>query len=92
MRIRALVQRIINQMRHDKRIMALTLIVPVLVLSLVYFILKDTGFSCKIVVSSAGQTGQNRSRSRLTKKMANTVSMMGLTALAPPCSKERAPR
>lgn len=53
MRIRALVQRIINQMRHDKRTMALTLIAPVLVLSLVYFILKDTGFSCKIVVSSA---------------------------------------
>ena len=49
MRIRALVQRIINQMRHDKRTMALILIAPVLVLSLVYFILKDTRFSCKIM-------------------------------------------
>ncbi|NLC76375.1 MAG: ABC transporter permease [Clostridia bacterium] len=42
MRIRALAFRILNQLRHDRRTLALMLVAPVFLLTLVYFILEDT--------------------------------------------------
>lgn len=42
MRVRALAFRILNQLRHDRRTLALMLIAPIFLLTLVYFILADT--------------------------------------------------
>jgi ABC-2 type transport system permease protein len=42
MRIKALAIRILNQLRHDRRTLALMLFAPILLLTLVYFILGDT--------------------------------------------------
>ncbi|AFM00064.1 ABC-type multidrug transport system, permease component [Desulfitobacterium dehalogenans ATCC 51507] len=42
MRVRALAFRILNQLRHDRRTLALMLVAPVFLLTLVYFILADT--------------------------------------------------
>lgn len=42
MRVRALAIRILNQLRHDRRTLALMLFAPILLLTLVYFILGDT--------------------------------------------------
>ena len=43
MRTRALTKRILSQLRHDRRTMALVLFAPLLVLSLLYFVLSGTG-------------------------------------------------
>lgn len=42
MRVKALTIRILNQLRHDRRTLALMLIAPIFLLTLVYFILADT--------------------------------------------------
>jgi ABC-2 type transport system permease protein len=42
MRVRALAFRIINQLRHDRRTLALMLVAPLFLLTLVYFILAET--------------------------------------------------
>lgn len=42
MRVRALAFRILNQLRHDRRTLALMLVAPLFLLTLVYFILADT--------------------------------------------------
>ncbi|MDD4402507.1 MAG: ABC transporter permease [Desulfitobacteriaceae bacterium] len=42
MRVKALAIRILNQLRHDRRTLALMLFAPILLLTLVYFILGDT--------------------------------------------------
>ena len=40
--VAAVALRILQQMRHDKRTLALMLMAPVMVLTLLYFILDDT--------------------------------------------------
>jgi len=53
MRVRALTLRILNQLRHDRRTLALMLIAPVFLLTLVYFILADTTPEINIAVVNA---------------------------------------
>ena len=53
MRIRAMVARILRQMRHDKRTLALMLMAPTLVLTLIYFILEETNVEGRVAVVSA---------------------------------------
>lgn len=53
MRIRALAGRILNQLRHDKRTLAMMLIAPLLVLTLVYFILEGSDTRLNIGVINA---------------------------------------
>jgi len=53
MRISAISSRILAQLRHDKRTMALVLVAPLLVLTLVYFILDTGNTSYTISVISA---------------------------------------
>ncbi|NLC38196.1 MAG: ABC transporter permease [Clostridia bacterium] len=53
MRIRALAFRILNQLRHDRRTMALMLAAPVFLLTLVYFILEDTSPVVSVAVINA---------------------------------------
>lgn len=48
MRVRAIASRIINQLRHDKRTLILVLVAPLIVLSLVYFILDGGNTAYKI--------------------------------------------
>lgn len=51
MRVKALVFRILKQLRHDKRTLALVLVAPILMLTLVYLILdtSDTDFTVGII-------------------------------------------
>jgi ABC-2 type transport system permease protein len=53
MRVRALTLRILNQLRHDRRTLALMLGAPVFLLTLVYFILADTTPVINIAVINA---------------------------------------
>lgn len=53
MRVRALAFRILNQLRHDRRTLALMLAAPVFLLTLVYFILGDTVPLVKVAVINA---------------------------------------
>jgi len=53
MRVRALAFRILNQFRHDRRTLALMLVAPVFLLTLVYFILADTVPIVKVAVVNA---------------------------------------
>lgn len=54
MRVRALAFRILNQLlRHDRRTLALMLVAPVFLLTLVYFILGDTVPLVKVAVINA---------------------------------------
>lgn len=53
MRVRALAFRILNQLRHDRRTLALMLVAPILLLTLVYFILGDTVPLVKVAVIGA---------------------------------------
>jgi ABC-2 type transport system permease protein len=53
MRIKAMVIRILQQMRHDKRTLALMLMAPVLVLTLVYFVLDETDVEGRVAVINA---------------------------------------
>lgn len=53
MKVRALAIRILNQLRHDKRTLALMLIAPTFLLTLVYLILADTVPILKVAVINA---------------------------------------
>ena len=53
MRTRALTKRILSQLRHDRRTMALVLFAPLLVLSLLYFVLSGTGATYNVVIGEA---------------------------------------
>ena len=53
MRISAMVMRILRQMRHDKRTLALMLMAPILVLTLIRFVLEDTESEGRVAVISA---------------------------------------
>lgn len=53
MRIRAVAMRILRQMRHDKRTLALMLMAPILVLTLIYFVLDETNSEGKVAIISA---------------------------------------
>ena len=53
MRTRALTRRILSQLRHDRRTMALVLFAPLLILSLLYFILNGAGATYTIVVGES---------------------------------------
>jgi ABC-2 type transport system permease protein len=55
MRIKALALRILNQLRNDKRTLALILCAPLLVLTLIYFILDTTITDIKVGVVNAPQ-------------------------------------
>lgn len=53
MRVRALVFRILNQLRHDRRTLGLMLGAPILVLTLLYFILAESEPIVKVAVINA---------------------------------------
>ena len=53
MRISAMVIRILQQMHHDKRTLALMLMAPMMVLTLIYFILEETHTEGRVAVISA---------------------------------------
>jgi len=53
MKVRALAVRILNQLRHDRRTMALMLVAPLFLLTLVYLILADTVPIMKVAVINA---------------------------------------
>ena len=53
MRIKAMVVRILRQMHHDKRTLALMLMAPVLVLTIIYFVLEETESEGRVAVISA---------------------------------------
>ena len=53
MRTMSLTKRILSQLRHDRRTMALVLFAPLLSLSLLYFILSGTGATYTVVVGDA---------------------------------------
>lgn len=60
MRVRALTFRILNQLRHDKRTLALMLLAPVMVLTLLYFILGNTDYSPTVAVINAPENYVNK--------------------------------
>lgn len=53
MRVRALVWRILHQLRHDRRTLALMLGAPILVLTLLYFILAESQPIVKVAIINA---------------------------------------
>ncbi len=53
MRVRALAFRILNQLRHDRRTLALMLVAPIFLLTLIYFILVDTTPVMNVAVINA---------------------------------------
>lgn len=53
MRISAIITRIIQQMKRDRRTLALLFLAPLLVLSLMYFIFNSNEASVTLVVSNA---------------------------------------
>ncbi|OPX86499.1 MAG: Inner membrane transport permease YbhS [Pelotomaculum sp. PtaB.Bin104] len=53
MRVRALAVRILNQLRHDKRTIALMLFAPILLLTLLYFILGESEPTVNVAVINA---------------------------------------
>ena len=55
MRIKAMVVRILNQLRNDKRTLALILCAPLLLLTLIYFILDSSTTDLKVGVVNAPQ-------------------------------------
>jgi len=59
MRIKAMVVRILRQMRHDKRTLALMLMAPILVLTLIYFVLEETDSEGRVAVISAPESYVN---------------------------------
>ena len=56
MRIKAVVLRILQQLRHDRRTLALMLAAPVLVLTILYFVLEDTGSEGRVAVINAPES------------------------------------
>lgn len=59
MRVSALTLRILNQLRHDKRTLALMLLAPIMVLTLLYFILGNANYSPAIAVINAPENYVN---------------------------------
>lgn len=53
MRVRALAMRILNQLRHDRRTLALMLFAPILILTLIYFILDNSSNDIYVGVINA---------------------------------------
>lgn len=53
MRIRALARRILHQFRHDKRTLALMFAAPLLVFTIVFYLLDDNGITVKAAVVNA---------------------------------------
>lgn len=53
MKVRALTFRILNQLRHDKRTLALMFFAPMMILTLLYFILGSTNYAPTIAVINA---------------------------------------
>lgn len=53
MKVRALALRILNQLRHDRRTLALMLVAPIFLITLVYFILGDASTTVKVAVINA---------------------------------------
>lgn len=53
MRVRALTFRILNQLRHDKRTLALMFFAPMMVLTLLYFILGNSTYTPTVAVINA---------------------------------------
>ncbi|NLD19205.1 MAG: ABC transporter permease [Clostridiales bacterium] len=53
MRIKSITMRILNQLRHDKRTVMLVLVAPILILTLIYFILGSDNSTYKIGVINA---------------------------------------
>ena len=56
MRIKAVAVRILQQMRHDRRTLALMLAAPVLVLTIIHFVLEDTVIEGRVAVISAPES------------------------------------
>jgi len=59
MKARAIALRILQQMRHDKRTLALMFVAPVIVLTLIYFVLDETNLEGHVAVISAPETYVN---------------------------------
>ena len=60
MRIKAMTLRILNQIRHDKRTVALILIAPMIILTLLYFVLNQDDYTVyKIGVVNGSKTFVN---------------------------------
>ncbi len=55
MRIKAMVIRIINQLRHDKRTLALIMLAPLLLLTMIYFILDTSTTDLTVGIVNAPQ-------------------------------------
>ncbi|MEA4901649.1 ABC transporter permease [Desulfitobacterium sp.] len=67
MRVRALTLRILNQLRHDKRTLALMLVAPIFLITLVYFILADSSTAVKVGVINAPENYiQNLEKNNVT--------------------------
>jgi ABC-2 type transport system permease protein len=71
MRVRALAIRILKQLKNDKRSMALIFFAPLLLLSLLYFVLGSSTTDIKIAVINAPQ----RFMDNLYDNNANAVRM-----------------
>lgn len=56
MKVRALAFRILAQLKHDKRTLALVLFAPLLLLTLVYLILENSGMDFKVGIINAPQS------------------------------------
>lgn len=56
MRIKALCQRILKQLKHDKRTIGLVVVAPILILSIMYFILDDDNSVFKVGIIDAPTT------------------------------------
>ncbi|MGI6302142.1 MAG: hypothetical protein ACOX52_13975 [Verrucomicrobiota bacterium] len=74
MRVRALAFRIINQLRHDRRTLALMLVAPLFLLTLVYFILAETVPIVNVAVINA----RRGLRISLKNKTSGGSAMMSL--------------
>ena len=59
MRIRAMVMRILQQMRHDRRTLALMVMAPILVLTIIYFVLEETNPEGRVAVIGAPENYVN---------------------------------
>jgi ABC-2 type transport system permease protein len=59
MRIKAIALRILQQIRHDKRTMALMLVAPLLVLTIIRFVLDETETEMRVAVISAPESYVN---------------------------------
>ncbi len=69
MRVRALALRILNQLRYDRRTLALMLVAPLFLLTLVYFILGDTVPVVKVAIVNAPMGFEDRLEEQNIKSM-----------------------